>query len=270
MYKPMNTLRCIQQQIITEGRLLLRSGEALMLTFFVPMLGMALFVYLSREGMLDNAYGLLFRGLGGDTDFLVRYSPITFMMLGMIVYCIIAAGFEGLVPKVVRERSSGLTKQLAGTPMRAWIYLLAKSLNAFVLVGIEVTLIFAVGLVSSEFSLKGNWLDLSFLILVGTLTVAGLGYCLSNLTKSHDAAIVAVHAIYIPMLLLSGAFVPLEVLPNALRIIARCLPLTYFVSPFRSVMVEGLSLTANAADLSLLLLWMVGSWFVALRTFRWT
>ncbi|HEY44673.1 MAG TPA: ABC transporter permease [Anaerolineae bacterium] len=270
MNKPIHTVRCIQQQVITEARLFLRSGEAVLLTFFVPMLGMALFVYLSREGMLGNIYGLLFRGLGGDTDFLVRYSPITFMMLGMIVYCIIAAGFEGLVPKVVRERSSGLTKQLGGTPMRAWVYLLAKALNAFVLVVIEVALIFAVGLISSEFSLKGNWLDLGFLLLVGTLTVAGLGYCLGNLTKSHDAAIVAVHAIYIPMLLLSGAFVPIEVLPNALRVIARCLPLTHFVSPFRSVMVEGLSLVANATNLSLLLLWMVGSWVVALRTFRWT
>jgi ABC-2 type transport system permease protein len=270
MFKPTHTFRCIQQQVITETRLFLRSGEAVFLTFFVPMLGMALFVYLSREGMLGDVYGHLFRGLGGDADILVRYSPITFMMLGMIVYCIIAAGFEGLVPKVVRERSAGLTKQLAGTPIRAWIYLLAKAFNAFVLVGIEVALIFTVGLVSSEFSLKGNWWDLGLLLLIGTLTVAGLGYCLGNFLKSHGAAIVAVHAIYIPMLLLSGAFVPLEVLPNVLRIIARCLPLTYFVSPFRSVMVEGVSLAANTGDLSLLLLWMVGSWVVALRTFKWT
>ena len=119
MLKPTHTIRCIQQQVITEARLFLRSGEAVILTFFVPMVGMALFVYLSREGMMGSVYGLLFRGLGGDTDFLARYSPITFMMLGMIVYCIIAAGFEGLVPKVVRERSSGLTKQLAGTPILA-------------------------------------------------------------------------------------------------------------------------------------------------------
>lgn len=270
MDKPIHTLRCIQQQVIAEVRLFLRSGEAVFLTFFVPMLGMAIFVYLSREGMLGDIYSHLFRGLGGDADILVRYSPITFMMLGMIVYCIIAAGFEGLVPKVVRERSNGLTKQLGGTPIKAWVYLLAKSLNAFVLVGLEVALIFAVGLVSSEFGLRGNLWELGFLLLVGTLTLAGLGYCLGNLTKSHDAAIVAVHAIYIPMLLLSGAFVPLEVLPAVLRIIARCLPLTYFVSPFRSVMVEGGNLAANTSDLFLLLLWMVGSWVVALRTFKWT
>jgi ABC-2 type transport system permease protein len=270
MYKLKHIFRCIQQQIINEVRLFLRSGEAVFLTLIVPMLGMALFVYLSREGMLGHVYGLLFRGLGGGPDFLTQYSPITFMMLGMIVYCIIAAGFEGLVPKIVQERSSGLTKQLGGTPMRPWVYLLAKALNAFILVGIEVALIFAVGLVSSEFNLKGSWWDLSILLLLSTLTVAGLGYCLSNLVKTHDAAIVAVHAIYIPMLLLSGAFVPLEVLPNALRIIARFMPLTYFVSPFRSVMVDGSSLGVNAANLSLLLLWMGGSWFLALRTFRWT
>ena len=270
MYMIKHSLRCIEQQIITEVRLFLRSGEAVFLTFIVPMLGMALFVYLSREGMLGRVYGLLFHGLGGEMDLLVQYSPITFMMLGMIVYSIIAAGFEGLVPKIVRERSMGLTKQLGGTPIRPWVYLLAKALNALILIGIEVALIFAVGLVSSEFTLKGSWWDLSALLLLSTLTIAGLGFCLSNLVKTHDAAIVAVHAIYIPMLLLSGAFVPIEVLPSALRMIARFLPLSYFVSPFRSVMVDGLNLAANAANLGLLLLWIGGSWVVALRTFRWT
>ena len=269
MNKSINTFRSIQQQIFTEARLFIRSGEAVFLTFLVPMMAMALFVYLSREGMLANIYSLLFRGLGGDPNYLVRYSPITFMMLGMIVYCIIAAGFESLVPKVVREHSSGLTKKLGGTPLRAWVYLLSKALNAFFLVGIEVALIFAVGLAASEFSMNGNWWDLSVLLLLGTLTIAGLGYCLSNLTKTHDAAIVAVHAIYIPMLLLSGAFVPLEVLPDALRIIARFLPLTYFVILFRGVLHEGLGLVANASSLGVLLLWMIGSWTVALRTFRW-
>ena len=86
---------------------------------------------------------------------------------------------------------------------------------------------------------------------------------------SVGSAIMAVHAIYIPMLFLCGAIIPVEALPRALQIVARGLPLTYFVGPFRSVMVEGTGLAANGNDLLILLAWMVGSWIVAVKIFRW-
>jgi ABC-type multidrug transport system permease subunit len=75
--------------------------------------------------------------------------------------------------------------------------------------------------------------------------------------------------VYIPMLLLCGAFVPIEVMPKALEGIARLLPLTYFVTPFREVMVNGSNLVANANDVLILLGWTVGGWILAIKTFRW-
>ena len=79
----------------------------------------------------------------------------------------------------------------------------------------------------------------------------------------------ALLALSIPILLLCGAFIPLEALPKVLQVVARALPLTYLVGPLRSVMVEGTGLAANAGDLLILLAWMVGSWIVAIKTFRW-
>jgi ABC-2 type transport system permease protein len=79
----------------------------------------------------------------------------------------------------------------------------------------------------------------------------------------------AVHAIYIPMLLLCGAFVPVEALPKILQAVARVFPLTYFVAPFRSVMIEGAGLAAIAIDLLILLAWAAAGWIVAIKTFRW-
>jgi len=99
--------------------------------------------------------------------------------------------------------------------------------------------------------------------------LAALGFILGNLTSSPDGAVVAVHAVYIPMLLLCGAFYPVEALPKALRAVAKVFPLTYFAGPFRNVMVEGADLAAVGGDLTILLVWMLGSWLVALKTFRW-
>jgi len=235
---------------LAVGRLFWRSREAVYMTFLISLLGMALFVYLNREGMLDGVFGVLLRGLGGQGG-LSDLPPLVFMTLGMIIYCLIAAAFEGPVPRLVRERQAGIFKRLGGTPLRIWSLLVAKTLSAALLVFLEVALILAVGLVSSD------------------IAVAPLGYILSSLTCSADAAVMAVHAIYIPMLLLCGAFVPLEAMPPALQVVARVLPLTYLVAPFRSVMIDGAGLTAIAGDLLILLAWAAAGWIVAIKMFRW-
>jgi ABC-type multidrug transport system permease subunit len=267
--RTINPVFTVWHQVAAEVRLFWRSRQAVYLNFFVPMLGMALFVYLNREGMLERVFGLLSRGLGAGSEVFDETSPMALMTVGMVTYCVITAAFEGMVPRVVRQRDAGILKRLGGTPLRRWIFVAGKALSASVLVFIEVALILAVGLVSSDIMVEGSWWLLGAMLLLGTFTLAALGFIVSNLTTSPDGAVVAVHAIYIPMLLLCGAFVPVEALPGILRIVAKVFPLTYFASPFRSVMVESAGLAAIGGDLLILVAWTVGSWIAAVKTFRW-
>jgi ABC-2 type transport system permease protein len=153
--------------------------------------------------------------------------------------------------------------------LRGWVFLAAKTLNACLLVFVQVALILAMGRVSSDINVEGSWWALGIILLLGTLTVAALGWALSGLIGDAGGAVAAVHAVYIPVLLLCGAFVPLQAMPPVLQAVARALPLTYFVEPLRSVIVEGTGLAANASDLLVLAAWMVGAWVLAIRTFRW-
>jgi ABC-2 type transport system permease protein len=256
-------------QVATEFRLFWRSRETIYLAFLVPMLGMALFVYLNREGMLESVFGALFRGLGQDEASLGSVSPMTLMTLGLIVYCVVDVAFESAVPKLVRERSTGIHKRLGGTPVPGWVFLAGKTLSASSIVFVEVALILAVGLISADITVAGSWWLLGLILLLGTFTTAALGFVLSNVITSADGAVVAVHAIYIPMLFLCGAFIPVQALPSVLQATARLIPLTYFVGPFRTVMTQGAGLGAIAVDLSILLAWTVAAWIVAVKTFRW-
>jgi ABC-2 type transport system permease protein len=259
----------LYQQILTEWRLFWRSQETIFLTFLVPMMAMAMFIYLSQEGMLVSVFDVLFRGLGAEGIEASRYSPIIFMTLGMISYCAIAATFESPLPKLVKERDRGILKRLGGTPLHKGTYLLAKAGCASTLAFAEVLLILVVGLVSKAFTVEGNWWDLAILLLLGTFMLSGFAFVLSSLTKTFDSAIVVVHGVYIPMLLLSGAFVPVEALPGALKMIANLLPLTYFVTPFRGVLVDGAHLMVHLGEVVILLLWTIGGWALAIKTFRW-
>jgi ABC-2 type transport system permease protein len=256
-------------QVSAEFRLFWRNRQTIYLAFLVPMLGMALFVYLNREGLLGNIFGALFRGLGQDESTLGSASPMTLMTLGLIVYCIIDVAFESAVPKMVRERSMGIHKRLGGTPLAAWVFLAGKTLSAGLIVFVEVALILAVGLVSSDIAVVGSWWLLALLLLLGTLTTAALGFILSNAMSSADGAVVAVHVIYIPLLFLCGAFIPVGTLPKVLQVTARVIPLTYFVSPFRSVMVQGAGLGEIIGDMGILLAWTVAAWIGAVKTLRW-
>ena len=269
MYKLTTQVICLFHQVVADVRLFWRSRQAVYLNFFVPMLGMALFVYLNREGMLERVFGLLSRGLGARGDALDETSPIVLLTVGMITYCVIAVAFEGLVPRLVRQRDGGILKRLGGTPLRRSIFLAGKALSASLLVFIEVALIFAVGLVSADIRVAGSWCILAALLLFGTFTLTAFSFIVSSLTRSPDGAVVAVHAIYIPMLLLCGAFVPVEALPGVLQAVAKVFPLTYFAAPFRHVMVDGMGLAAVGCDMAILLAWMIGAWIVAVRTFRW-
>ena len=74
--------------------------------------------------------------------------------------------------------------------------------------------------------------------------------------------------LFYPMLGLSGLFVPVEVLPPALQVLARMLPLTYAVSLLRGVW-HGEGWLAHAGDAGVLALMFVLCIVLSTRLFRW-
>ena len=65
------------RQFAAEFRLFWRSHQTIYLTFLVPVMGMALFVYLNREGLLESVFRALFRGMGQGEASLRDVSPMT-------------------------------------------------------------------------------------------------------------------------------------------------------------------------------------------------
>jgi ABC-2 type transport system permease protein len=266
--KAQNNSICLFNQMIVEFKLFWRSHEAVYLTFLVPMLGMILLVYLSKEGVLERFFIFLIQGLGG-TYISEEMSPVAFLTASLVTYCVIAAAFENLTPELVRQREEGILKRLGGTPLRKWNFLISKTLNASLLVFVEILLIFAIGLLSEEITVVGSWWLLGVILLLGTFTFSAMGFVVSSLVKSTDAAIMAVHAVYIPMLLLCGVLIPIETFPRILRTAAAVLPVTHFIDPFRSIMIEGTGLAANGWDFLILLGWLGCFWLIGIRVFRW-
>lgn len=66
---------------------------------------------------------------------------------------------------------------------------------------------------------------------------SGIGMLLSGLIKDVEAASAIGNAIAFPMMFLSGAYWPIEFMPDYMQSIAKVLPLTYFSEGLRSAMI---------------------------------
>jgi len=73
----------------------------------------------------------------------------------------------------------------------------------------------------------------------------------------------------VPMWVFSGVFFSSSRFPDVIQPFVQALPLTAVNDALRANMLEGASLAQVAPELAIVVAWMVGSFVIALRIFRW-
>lgn len=109
-----------------ELRLLVRSGESLVVTFGIP-LGMLVFFGTVEVLPLDAA------------------DPLDVLLPGSIAVAVMATGFVAQAISTGFERKYGVLKRLGATPLTRADYLVAKGLAVAVVVAVQVVVLVAVG-----------------------------------------------------------------------------------------------------------------------------
>lgn len=88
-------------------------------------------------------------------------------------------------------------------------------------------------------------------------------------TRDDDNAFGAINRMVLtPMFVFSGAFFPVEQLPDSVEWIARLVPVSHGVELCRSLVNGTVGTTQVAVNTGYLVLWIVAGWLWAVRTFR--
>jgi len=161
---------------------------------------------------------------------------IDFYLPGVISAFIMTNGIIGVTTNTTEFKRRGIIKRLSITPLGKieWILgnVFSQTLLNLMLTAIIIVvgwLIFDVQAIPDVFSI--------LLIFLGSLLFSGIGMLLSGLIKDVEAASAVGNAIAFPMMFLSGAYWPVEFMPDYMRTIAKILPLTYFSEGLRSAMI---------------------------------
>ena len=216
--------------------------------------------------MLVVIFGMIY---GNDPD--EMFDGYGAMDVSMPAYTALILGTVGLLGVAITTssyREAGILRRFKATPMRPLLYIAADVTANLVVVltGMAAVVVVGWGLYSVRFEGQASSVALA-IILSGTAMFA-VGYLIAGLAPTaRTAQIIAMVALY-PMIFLSGATIPLEVMPESIHTISDFLPLTYVVRLLRGLWF-GETWGSLAFETSVLAGILVVGTAIAARLFRW-
>jgi len=194
------------------------------------------------------------------------YNPslesVYYMVPGVLglVLLVITSNLTAL--SIVREREMGTLEQVMVTPVRAWELMVGKLVPYALVASADVVLVLGVVLFWFKVPLRGSFLLLlgaSLLFLFGCL---GMGLLASTVSRTQQQAQMTMFFVILPSSILGGFMYPIANMPEWMQPVTYAIPLRYFLTIIRSVMLKGSGLAELWVEVAALAAFAVG--FVAL------
>ncbi|HEV7858201.1 MAG TPA: ABC transporter permease [Pyrinomonadaceae bacterium] len=194
---------------------------------------------------------------------------IDFLIPGLIGLNLMGSGIWGIGFAVVSARNRKLLKRFAATPMRRSHYLFSFMMSRLIFLALEVVAIMGFAWLVFGVRIHGSLLSLAVVSIIGGLSFSGIGALLAARPETIEGISGLANFVMLPMWLMSGTFFSSARFPQVLQPFIKALPLTAINDALRAIINEGSSLSANWSQLSVLLIWGLLSFIIALRIFKW-
>jgi len=194
---------------------------------------------------------------------------IDFVVPGLLGMNLMSSAIWGLGFSIVEARQKKLLKRLVASPMPRWQYLASFLLSRLLLLVIEVGVFLGFARLVFGVPFRGPIWQLALVCVLASLSFSALGLLIASRAKTMEAASGLMNLIMLPMWILSGVFFSASRFPNILQPFIRALPLTAAIDALRGNMLQGMQLNHLLLPVTVLLAWLLVSFSISLRIFRW-
>jgi len=194
---------------------------------------------------------------------------IDFVIPGLLGMNIMGGGIWGLGFAIVEARRKNLLKRLVSTPMRRSEYLASFLFSRFVFLILEIVVLVGAAAWLFDVPVRGSWLQLFVVSLVSALAFGGLGLLIASRARTMEGVSGLMNLTMMPMWVLSGVFFSSTNFPRAAQPVIQALPLTASINALRATMLQGVGWAAVMPSLGIIVVWLVVTFALALRMFRW-
>ena len=236
----------------TQFKLFSREPAALFFTLAFPLLLLLLF-------------GAIF-GNEIDPRYSHKFGYIDAQVPGLTALIIGTVALMTIPTATATAREQKILRRYKATPMPPLVYLAADiTVHVFnALVGLVLLIIAA--LLVFELRFGGNWLYVFLGFMLSALAFSAVGYLIAGLSPTGRIAQVVGQVVFFPMMFLSGAMLPHEIIPAGIQAVSEWLPLTHVVRLLQGLWFgQGWNSTALLILGAMLLLGTT----LSVYTFRW-
>lgn len=171
---------------------------------------------------------------------------LVYLLTGSLLWRYLSELFWETSNVISWERWEGTLEYTLMAPISRFVYLLGSSLFAVVYSGLR--LVFLMVLCALFFRLdlaSANIAGAAVILAIATFSLMGLGLmgaCLPLMSPEKGMQMTGI--IEAVLLLVSGIYYPIEVLPHWLQYVSRVSPITYTLKGMRACLIDGASLAA--------------------------
>ena len=245
-------------QVRTTNKAFWRNPASAFFTFAFPLMFLVIFTALLGNGMVEVAPG-------------VEIQQDNYYVAAMAAFAVITATNTNLAISIAFTRDVGILKRTRGTPLPAGIYLGGRVVHAILISILLVLITTAFGIAFYEAEAPTGVLlwELLATVVVGAMAFSALGLATTALVPNADAAPAVVNAIILPLLFLSGIFIPLgEDAPTWMKVIGDVFPVKHFAKAMLGSF-YGPPFPFEWSDVLVVAVWGVAGLALAIRFFSW-
>jgi ABC-2 type transport system permease protein len=191
-----------------------------------------------------------------------------FLLPGLVAMGVMNFSIFGMSVQISRFREQRILKRILATPLRPAKFLAGQVFARLLLAMVQALVILAVGVFIFHAHVYGNVVWIMLLSAVANLIFLNIGFAIAGRSPNPDAAQGVANAVAMPMMFLSGVFFPIDTLPKVLETAVKYLPLTPLITALRKVANDGAAITSTGWELLQLAAWIVVSFLLASRMFR--
>jgi ABC-2 type transport system permease protein len=233
-----------------------RNPASAFFTFVFPLLFLVIFTAL----------------FGNDTVPIAgrEISTSTFYVAAIATFSIITATYTNLAINITFTRDAGVLKRIRGSPLPAWAFMSGRIVHAVGVALLLVAIVSAFGAAFYEAEIPTRTLP-AFLttIAVGAASFSALGLALTPAIPNADASPPIVNASILPLLFLSGIFIPIQD-PNAWYVtVAKAFPIYHFAQAMNAAYFSVSGSGFEGGHLLVMGAWGLSGAILAVLFFSW-
>lgn len=200
------------------------------------------------------------------------YKLIDFYLPGMIGFSLIGSAVFGVAFLFFSLRETLVLKRLYASPIKRINIILGETFSRIIFQVVVVVVLILFGTFFYHFTLaNGIWtfIEMVLISILGLLVFMGVGFVISSVSKNQNVIPIYSNLFMFPQYFLSGTFFSSNALPKGLQPIIELLPLTALNESLRKISFEGAHLSDCWRQATVLGVWGIIVYFIAVKTFKW-